>query len=84
MRVNVVGRPLGAPVIENGTHHNPASDYQEFCEKSALKPELTWVQQQKKAGAEHLLDMFTEAALSSGQQEILIKGLNKMQAEKIN
>jgi hypothetical protein len=83
VRVNVVVRPLGAPVIENGTHHNPARDYKEFCEKSALTPELTWVQQQKKAGAEHLLDMFTEAALSSGQQEILIKGLNKMQAEKI-
>ena len=83
LREIVIVRPLGAPVLEDGTNHDPAKDYQEFLEMSALKPALTWLQQQKKIGAEHLLDMFTEAALSSGQQKILIKGLNKMQTEKI-
>ena len=77
LREIVIVRPLGAPVLEDGTNHDPAKDYQEFLEMSALKPALTWLQQQKKIGAEHLLDMFTEAALSSGQQKILIKGLNK-------
>ena len=83
MRVNVVVRPLGAPVLEHGTNHNPSKDYDEYLEKKAKKKEETWVQQTKRESAVQLLDIFNQAALSSGQQAIIIKGLNKMQEETL-
>ena len=82
-RVNVVIRPLGAPVLENGTNHDPAKDYQDHLDAVSVKKQETWVQQRKREAAGRFLDMFNEAALSSGQQAIIMKGLLKMQQDKI-
>jgi hypothetical protein len=82
-RVLVYVRPLGAPVLEKGTHHNPSQDYEDFVATNAAKQNVGWVAERKKEASSRLLDMFAEAALSSGQQAIITSGLRKMQNDKI-
>jgi hypothetical protein len=82
-RVLVYVRPLGAPVLEKGTHHNPSQDYDDFVATNDAKQNVGWVAERKKEASSRLLDMFAEAALSSGQQAVITRGLRKMQKDKI-
>ena len=72
-------RPLGAPIIDERTNHNPALELKAFLDQKESKPLPAYEDQVKQRAATEFLDIFTEAALSAGQQSIIMKGLNRMQ-----
>ena len=79
-RVSFVVRPLGAPVLDEGTNHNPALEYRAFLDEKEQQPPLSFEDDYKYRAATEFVNIFTEAAMSAGQQAIVMKGLNKLKA----